>query len=357
MRLGPLGLFDVFESDFQILSPNQSDTAALFRKYQLPRLNETDYRDVELRKGRLGDKSQTSRVPADFAVSPDRVVWSEYEIVISVNHAVPLKIRQEHPEIVWICMPGEGKIPYDSNGWDYYISHDCPASPVLNSRIIDMPYTFLSTKSLNYLNPGLEGERRGIYIEINSVEPSNRKDWLKYVPLAEKLNDIGYRLNYHPNNTEGHLQLLRKSRYFLKIGGRSVRGNGFMEAMSMGLICLMRPTDCFGGLMLPAYCYYSSDDELVQKLAELEQNSLLRQHLIDCQREILDNIVFAVSCQFSQALKAKEAKKKCYSNEKVFQARLKLAAKALIAKVTHKIISSFGLHGSHRSHIPPVYEL
>jgi hypothetical protein len=244
-------------------------------------------------------------VPADFAVSPDRVVWSEYEIVISVNHAVPLKIRQEHPEIVWICMPGEGKIPYDSNGWDYYISHDCPASPVLNSRIIDMPYTFLSTKSLNYLNPGLEGERRGIYIEINSVEPSNRKDWLKYVPLAEKLNDIGYRLNYHPNNTEGHLQLLRKSRYFLKIGGRSVRGNGFMEAMSMGLICLMRPTDCFGGLMLPAYCYYSSDDELVQKLAELEQNSLLRQHLIDCQREILDNIVFAVSCQFSQALKAK----------------------------------------------------
>ena len=135
MRTGPLGLLEVLNCDFFILKTNKSKIAKRFRSIGMP-----------LSEKIANTKSELFKVsPNEIAKDPESVIWSNYDIVISINFAVPIHIRNKYKKLVWICLPGEGKFPVKTNSWDYFISHNCPSSARLRESIIDMPYTFISS--------------------------------------------------------------------------------------------------------------------------------------------------------------------------------------------------------------------
>mgnify|MGYP007000430813 len=62
-------------------------------------------------------------------------------------------------------------------------------------------------------------------------------------------------------------------KYFIKLSGRPVRGNSFLEAMSASSLCLLHYNDCYGKIPFHQYCYFNNENHLIEKLQFLEKNN------------------------------------------------------------------------------------
>ena len=313
LRTGPLGLIDIFDCDFFILETNKSKAARKLRSNQIAHLKDNDYAKIENTKSELFNLS-----PKEIAKNPNSINWKNYDIVISINFAVPIDIRKRYDALVWICLTGEGKFPISTNSWDYFISHNCPSTPVLKRSIIDMPYTFISSDFF-IKNYGKNSSKSGIYFEVNSFNNIKNHD-LKKISPPQKFKKLNIPLRYHQGTMKSHIDNLIVSKYFVKFEGRPVRGNSFIEAISSECVCFLNYADCYGELMFPKYCYYSDTNELLLKINYLEGNEEERLRLISEQKRILDNIISNVDLQFQQAIKRKSKNKPKKRNlkEKIF---------------------------------------
>ena len=302
MRTGPLGLLEVLNCDFFILKTNKSKIAKRFRSIGMP-LSENAFEKIANTKSELFKVS-----PNEIAKDPESVIWSNYDIVISINFAVPIDIRKRYDALVWICLTGEGKFPISTNSWDYFISHNCPSSARLRESIIDMPYTFISSDFFirNYKK---DSKKSGIYFEVNSFN-NIKNHYSKNSILPSEFKKLDLQLRFHNGNMKSHIENLISSKYFVKYKGRPLRGNSFLEAMSSECICFLSYSDCYGEINFPRYCYYSDLKELLEKINHLENNEDERLRLIIEQKKILDNIVTNVTLQLEQAIHRKRILKK-----------------------------------------------
>jgi len=343
LRIGPIGLLDIFEGDFYILKTNKSKIASKLRSSQIYHLSENDYENIENLKSQKFNIS-----PNEIAREPESISWNNYDIVISINFAVPIKVRRKYKNVVWICLTGEGKYPVGLNSWDYLISHNCPNSPYLGNKIIDMPYTLMSSDFLikNFFK---NNKKDGIYFEVNSFNTHWPTSKNKKFP--SKFNELLMPLRFHKGDMKSHLDQLISSKYFVKYRGRNVRGNSFIEAISAECICLLNYSDCYGNLNLPKYCYYSDLNDLFEKINFLENNNEKRLKLINEQKQILDNIIANVDLQFKQAIAEKRNNKK----KKIY--RLKEKFFNLFTYLYYSLIIRVKVHGINSvDFLPPMYE-
>ena len=344
LRVGPVGLLEIFDGDFYILETNKSKTAKKIRSSQIYHLTEEDYEKIENTVPKLFNKS-----PKEIANNPESIFWNNYDIVISINFAVPIKIRKKFKNIVWICLTGEGKFPVGINSWDYLISHNCPSSPFLERAIIDMPYTFISSDFLikNFYK-GIE--KNGIYFEVNSFNthwPSSKNK----VNIPTNFKDLGIPLRFHNGDMKSHLDQLIISKYFIKYEGRQLRGNSFIEAISSDCICFLKYSDCYGKLNLPHFCYYSDIKELLEKIKILENNNNKRLELLLEQKNVLESITKNVDFQFQQAIKRKRKNK----GRRI--TRLKENFFKLFSFLYYCLLVRINVHGINKiEFIPPMYE-
>jgi|GEM_PF-7008415 len=334
LRLGPLALISNWNADFIILNSNYESKSNSFRKTQVKKATPSFCRQVERREGAVGENSQTTRIPLEYAKDPSAIMWSNYNVVICFNIAVPYKIRIANPQVTWVCLPGEGTLPCSIDGWHYLISHNCPNSPLPQGKIIHMPYTLLDPFFIESKFASDE-KRSGIYLEVNSCAPSKRNNWRENIQGLDVLIDrTSQDVIYHPNTTKGHISSLVKSKYFVKLGGRATRGNSLIEAISAGLVCFLSATDCFGGVPLPSYCYYETELELAEKINELENSDLLRLQLVSRQRERLQEVL---DLSYRQLVYAARHSKPLVDSKSTFQSNLIRRFRNCLAKTTYKI--------------------
>ena len=300
-RTGPIGLLEIFRSDFFIVKSNNSNAGQKIRFSQIPKdyLSKEDYRLIENSKIKINSSRLPLRCPNDFAIEPEKINWSKYDIVISLNFAVPIKIRRKHPDILWICMTGEGRFPVQSLCWDYFITHDYPNTPIANRKTIDMPYTFIPPRFISHKFKTSKN-KRNIFIEINS-----QSDQSKSQLLFKNFNSLNLNVAFHSENIEENLQKLASSKYFIKLRGRPVRGNSFLEAMSAGSLCLLHYNDCYGKIPFHKYCYFKNEKQLIEKLQFLEKNNKFLTELLNYQDLVLENMIENVKIQLEMALSDK----------------------------------------------------
>jgi hypothetical protein len=333
LRLGPLALLSNWKADFLIVNSNYESKSNAFRTSQVKRATPSFCHQLERREGVPGEHSQTTRVPLDYAQDPNAVNWSRYNVVICLNIAIPYKIRIANPGVTWICMPGEGTLPCSVDGWHYLISHNCPNGPLPQGKIIDMPYTLLDPFFIES-KFGTREKRSGIYLEVNSCHPTKRRNWRDSIPGLDALIErTAQDVVYHPNTTQGHIDSLVKSKYFVKLGGRGTRGNSLIEAISAGLVCFLSPTDCFGGVPMPPYCYYESDLELAEKINALEESDSLRLEIVSHQRERLQEVL---DLSYRQLVYAAKHSAPLIKPNASFHSNLIRRARNFLAKVMYK---------------------
>ncbi len=330
-RTGPIGLLEIFGSDFFIVKSNNSKAGQKIRFCQLPKdyLSKDDYKLIEENKIKINSSRLPIRCPNDFSHDPEKINWSKYDIVISINFAVPISIRRKNPDILWVCMTGEGRFPVQSSCWDYFISHDYPNSPAAELKVINMPYTFLPPKYI-FDKFKTSQTKKGIYIEINSKSnKSNNK------ALFKKFYSLNLNVEFHSEDIEKNLKKLSSSKYFIKLRGRPVRGNSFLEAMSASSLCLLHYNDCYGKIPFHQYCYFKDEKDLIEKLKFLEKNNDFLIELLNYQDSILGNMIENVKIQFEIAL----SNKRNYNNSNIYKINKKnLDIKSIFKKSLQSII-------------------
>ena len=289
MRIGMSGLAERFETDFLIVKTNNSDSAVRMRKLQSGDLSEGDYKEIE--EKRVSYELKGRRVAAtakEHAQDADMIDWSVYDIVLCINFAVPYRVRVRYSASTrWVCIPSEAVIPADYNGWDAMSTQDMPRDGRVRGRLIDLPYTISCKKFFSISRRGRQKE--GAYLEINSCPPELRHVWKESVPCASIMDSLGIDVRYHQGNMNDHVNDLSRSKYFIKCGGRDVRGNSFVEAISAGCVCLLPKNSCWGYMSLPAFCYYESLEDLKCKILALERDGGLVKEVIQEQIWVLEH--------------------------------------------------------------------
>ena len=358
LRTGPIGLLEIFGGDFFIVKSNNSKAAQKIRYCQIPKdyISKKDYELIESSKIRINSNRLPIRCPNDFSQDAEKINWSKYDIVISLNFAVPISIRRKHPRILWTCMTGEGRFPVLSSCWDYFISHDYPNTPFINLKTINMPYTFIQPRFI-FDAFSTSQNKKGISIEINSKinQPKNQE-------LLKKFYSLNLNVEFHPREIEKNLKKLSSSKYFIKLGGRPVRGNSFLEAMSASSLCLLQYNDCYGKIPFHQYCYFKDEESLIDKIKFLEKNNDFLIELLNYQDSILENMIKNVQSQFENAL----VNKRMYLDSKTLNKNSKKNGISSIGKnLLQKICGGLCYGGlirindptiDPREYLPPILE-
>ena len=90
-----------FGGDFFIVKSNNSKAGQKIRFCQIPKdyLSKEDYKLIESTKIKINSSRLPLRCPNDFSIDAEDINWSKYDIVISLNFAVPISIRRKNPGI------------------------------------------------------------------------------------------------------------------------------------------------------------------------------------------------------------------------------------------------------------------
>ena len=314
MRVGPLGLFTLLGADFHIVKESSAKECRVYRKLHDPgqelreQLKSLPANQIKASFFRFLEPL-SSRSHADFAVEADSVDWSRYDIVISINIAVPTSVVQAHPRVLWCYMMGEaGWVSDEADfGYDVCLTQNVTGAVASRPGIVDFPYTFLGPRCLEDLlarSPSLSSVKSGIYAEINCTTERP----VTIVPQFEPLRRRGHEVRVHSQNILENLARVHQSKYFVKWGGRSIRGNSVIEAISCGTLVLMDPQELTHSQLLPPETWITDFEQLARLIERLEADAGLYSELVAKQRTLLEQFVWkAPLLSLENCLRAKRA--------------------------------------------------
>jgi len=307
-RVGPAGLFTLLDADFLIVREAPVAECRVWER-ELPWIAPTalrQLRDRPLAATDLPDKDRYNPAAAvlrhaDFAVDAAAVDWSAYDVVVSLNVAVPSAVVARHPRVLWCYLPGEAQnhLDFPRFGYDVALNQLARGGVAAAPGVLDFPYTFLGPRCLENLmaaelaRPPL---RAGIFVEINSaVDPA-------------ALAATGHPLLSHRREVRANLAALYDTKYFVKCGGRGVRGNSLVEAISAGALVLAPPTLVHHAQLLPRETWIDSPADAAAVILRLDRDPAAHARLLAVQRERVQSfIVDAPLRSLENALRAKRA--------------------------------------------------
>lgn len=309
-RVGPFGLFSRLDADFIIVKEDHAEECHMWT-YDNPNANVEKLRQLKSKK--LNEiEGQEFKVPGadicqgELAVSVDEVDWGKYDIVISINISVPSRIVEKHPKLLWCHMSGEsGKLQDRAYfGYDLALSQFTRGEYNEKKKVLEFPYTFVGSDDLEkVINNGCNKKKEGIYGEVNCVKERP----VTHIPQFDVIsNETGEQIKYHKQLIKDNLNEIYYSKYYLKWGGRITRGNGAIEAISLGTPVLMNPADIIHKQILPPEAWIFSQRDAIEKINFYNSNDKAYQALLDRERDLVQ--LFAYDYPLYGILKAYESK-------------------------------------------------
>lgn len=292
MRVGPIGLFTLLDADFYIVKEENTPECRAWEKV-IPHYNKRWFRQLKTLPHSQTDfpeakpfQSKPNVSHASFAKSAYDVDWSVYDIVIAINFPIPRCIVETHQNTLWCYMIGEANVFMKRiyHGYDVSLTQQTRGLIARDLGFVDFPYSFIGPSCLEFIASrylGRDSARMGVYLEINSVrdlDGDNLSD------MKRRWLQSAHPLKFHRQGILQNLCELYDSKYFVKVGGRFIRGNSVIEAISSGTLVLMDPADVHHSQLLPKECWVYSEDEALQKINVLDKNNDRYEALLHEQR-------------------------------------------------------------------------
>jgi len=285
-RSGPIGLWEAFDASARIVFDDPS------------------------RECRLGERQWGRYVqgwelwPADgTADHAEAVDWGQYDIVISIDVAVPTRIVKRFPQVMWCYYFIEGG-PFGIDdqfrgspffGYNVFFNHRLakdrltPESPSVrkmkNNRraVLDFPYYMQSARSVRNLYPELaNAPRSGICLSHHSRGVMSDLDLAALTQAGPVRTEWKTIADIH----RAELQ----SRYFVVHPAcRPMAGLALIEAISAGCLALAPASGVWGfPELLVDSLAYSSMGELIAILSKLETDCGLYSESLEAQQHRVD---------------------------------------------------------------------
>lgn len=294
-RVGPLSLFDEYDCDFYIVEEEKASECHMWERI-MPRMTK-EFRKLKTElvtsvKGMEFHEPGSDKPNGYYAVKCKSVDWDQYDAVISINISIPTKIVKAHPNVLWAYMIGEANFMIDKTyfGYDVCLNQLIRGEHDLMHRVIDFPYTFVGPDILERIMKDELGavEKSGIYGEINTTKERP----VKRIPQFEPISDAtGEPILMHKQNIKKNLEEVYKAKYYLKVGGRQTRGNGIIEAVSLGTVALLSPNDVICGQLLPKEAWVMNAEDATKKILYLDSHPEEYQKLLQMERNLISQFV------------------------------------------------------------------
>ncbi len=308
LRSGPIALFTTFDAQFRILQTEADPECQLWREKWDP-LRWCPPEWFEAFRERIPGRDHGQ---SRYAVAAESIDWSRFDLVISVDVAVPARLTRRHPDVVWAYFIRELKAPSYAtsfgqpvNGQDLYLSHlFAPRRSRTRAHVIDFPYHFQYCGLFHQLlgHPWPEpSARRGVFVEHHTARAASDAELAaleQFGPVhAWRESDdrfdphSGERIPERSMSPEG-LRALLGSKYHVKWGGRAIFGTAKVEAIAAGCLVLRdRGRDATQFLQSPAT---SVDDfgSLVAALQRLEADPARYDRERSRQQALVDYLCF-----------------------------------------------------------------
>lgn len=298
MRCPPIGLAEKYNADFIIVKeskefPCQINKGCLPEKFEpnmkfskelknptLPFLDETYHKHISIN---------------EIAYDCDSIDFEKYNIIICVNTCIPERIINKFQHILWCYYVGENNIMNNLiSKYDILLNQDVSKTNFPNFSI-GFPYSFIDSYTINNLintlYPNIDNVKKGIFVEINntqerpvvSIPPA-------FMYISHHCNNIPIIL--HSQNIVENIKRIYSSKYFVKIFGRVIRGNGILEVISAGTLILINKNLILFKDLIPDECHVITPNDVIQKIKYLENNENEYNRLVSLQRTILNEKYF-----------------------------------------------------------------
>lgn len=231
---------------------------------------------------------------ASVAVKVDDISWSSFDIVISIDIAIPKRIVQENKQALW-C---------------YYISEPCMSSyrssrmaPLagydvfLNQRIgpkrsnqkwheINFPYNLQYYRIFHeILGLSKDDQREGIFIETATSRLLRSKH-------RSRLTKLGSLRSVSPFTDQIVRDLCHSKIFVQLLGNRRLWGNGVIEAVAAGCPAVCRPGSLRNTNLIVAGSYALTDAGVVDLVYRALTNDKLLSSIKKRQQDALDYYCF-----------------------------------------------------------------
>ncbi len=301
-RVGPIGLFTLLNADFYILKEEYSKECQVYRKVILHVAD-----DLPLLKTTTLDKlpNQSFKRPGsqycngDFSVSCFNIDWSQYDIVISVNVSIPKSLIAQYQDTLFCYMIGEANLASKRVKFGYDVCLNQQARGYVQNKmgVVDFPYTFVGPNCLEtvmYSYLGRESKKNGIFAEINT---STERPVVNIPEQFVELEKLGHPIRLHKQLISENLTELYDAKYFVKLGGRDIRGNSVIESISSGTLVLMDPAQVIHSELLPKESWISSKSDVHKKIEYFDNNPDEYYRVLHNQKDLLQKYCFEVPMQ------------------------------------------------------------
>ncbi len=307
VRVGPIGLMADMNADFYIVK-EEPDAETQFYRYVIPHI--TPY--LRMLKNHTLNELPTqefmcpgsTHTHGEFSIPCQKVDWGQYDVVISINVSLPTCVIRKYPNTLFAYMIGEANMATRRArfGYDITLNQMARGKVTTDMRLsneVDFPYTFLKGDTLQRLMKQYTGAqaapttdvsgRKGIFMEINSTtERPVTQVPSHFQPLVDK----GYTIILHRQQIADNLQAIFHSKYFLKMGGRPIRGNSVAEAISLGSLVLMNREEVTHHELIIDECHVTTMDEAVALIDHLENHPEEYERLRNKQQAVLTQLFF-----------------------------------------------------------------
>ncbi len=235
-------------------------------------------------------KAEHAPTQRDFAINVEDVPYAEFDLVITFDVAVPSRIIKKYPKTTFVYYVGEPCC------WEYAWSHRRPVPGYrffLNQRfraidtsrlpdhVIEFPYYLQRVGCLEGLHSQRPRDiRRGILLEFHTGLSISDTE-------LSLLNDVAGPVFFSNRDPVVTFEGLSRAKYFLRLHGRQLWGNSYIEAIASGLTVIASPRSLKNpGLLVDGNPITTIHDALKQ-IRELESNEteyarLLAQQQADC---------------------------------------------------------------------------
>lgn len=311
LRSGPAALFKLFDTTFYIVR-TEPDPECNIWKEKAEILGWCPLTWFEDFRNRVPGRDHGQSL---FARDVNEVPWDSFDLVISMDIAVPERLTRRFPQVVWAYYVRELKMPSFHRsmeqalpGQDLFLSQDfSPLFKKDGQHVVRFPYHFhyygifheLTERVIPSIVTG--SQRQGIFLDHHTATELTANDWeslAQFGPVYSTFRDVD---NFDqvaqkavPSRTMEPkiLEKLMKSKYYIKIGGRNVYGTAMVEAIAAGCLALADPARTANNFFYsPPLCATNIPD-VIDKLCQLEASESLYIQQVKRQRLLMDYLCF-----------------------------------------------------------------
>lgn len=216
-----------------------------------------------------------SRSPEAMALPAEEIDWGAFQVVVSLDVAIPLRLRRRYPEVLWVYFPADPGTPTAKRarrrppeGFSVSLTHThrrFPVRPGLSAAAIECPYSFQSSYSWDQVWPS-QIKREGVMIEHQTYALLDEEQRHALASLGTVRKPQG--------SVSEVAAMLRASKYYLRLQGGPLTGNGQVEAVMAGCLALGDPSTYVQRSLFTPLTVTPNFDSALAKLRYFESSPL-----------------------------------------------------------------------------------